>query len=93
MAERAELRERLSRWSKELGEKGFSLSIEGSSLRVTTDKKDASLADLPRGFLEDVLGAGVEEIVLQTSNGVYYYFRRRDVEKLLKILEDREKRS
>ncbi|BEP18687.1 hypothetical protein PYJP_20390 [Pyrofollis japonicus] len=85
-----ESREKLSKWSKELAGKGFTLSIEGSSLRITTNKKDASLADLPREFLKDVLGAGVEEIVLQTSNGVYYYFRRRDVEKLLKILERKE---
>ncbi|HID42057.1 MAG TPA: hypothetical protein EYP33_07910 [Pyrodictium sp.] len=44
-----------------------------------------SLADLPRDILEEL--KSFEEIVVEAPEGYYFYFGRKDIEKLLEIRE------
>lgn len=69
-------------------ERGFSVEERGDSLYVSAGDRDVVLADLPRGFLEEALRSGFGEIVLVVDKR-YYYYGRRDIEKLLEIVAEK----
>ncbi|ALL01461.1 hypothetical protein Pyrde_1415 [Pyrodictium delaneyi] len=61
---------------------GLEAAPEDGRLRIRGGR-GFSLADLPRELLEEL--KTFEEIVVEAPEGYYFYFRRKDVEKLLEI--------
>ncbi|BES81787.1 hypothetical protein [Pyrodictium abyssi] len=61
---------------------GLEAVQEDGRLRIRGER-GFSLADLPRDILEGL--RAFEEVVVEAPEGYYFYFRRKDVEKLLKV--------